>query len=119
MAFPNISNRDQEHKSLTSHQEEELQTFWDTHGRFVKDHVETVKRYRETLLSPEDARLRCVTCVPPISLKAPCMFSGMKLHLIALAQTGALGRMNLVSKSESLVPQPYHYPLRKSPSPLA
>ncbi len=81
MASSNAGNLDQEHKDLTRLREEESRKLSDTYGRFIEGHNEMEQRTRETLLNPEDAGLRCVICVPLISLKGPSMLGGMNVAL--------------------------------------
>ena len=81
MASSNVSNLDQEYEDLTRRREEELRTFSDQYGRFVKGRNEMQQRTRQTPLEPEDAGLRCVICVPLISSKGPSMLGGMNVTL--------------------------------------
>ena len=81
MASSNTSNLDQEHEDFTRLREEESRKLSDTYGRFIEGHNEMEQRTREIPLNPEDAGLRCVICVPLISLKGPDMLSGMNVAL--------------------------------------
>ena len=81
MVSSNTSNLDQEHEDLTRLREEESRKLSDTYRRFIEGHNEMEQRTQEIPLNPGDAGLRCVICVPLISLKGPGMLSGMNVAL--------------------------------------